>query len=113
MKMVQPTLESFLKETNRVYLRMEYNDQGKAIVAGGFRRDGVWTEFHSQVDKHSSNVQLMQHVKVMALIVEEHKKSWTLYRVLNKGNQRHTFQVSRIRLRNEDLPFTALNLGLN
>ncbi|MEM6831802.1 MAG: hypothetical protein AAF551_14925, partial [Bacteroidota bacterium] len=74
MKIIQPTLESFLQETNQIYLRMERQDGTAVVVAGGFREDGMWTEFHSRLEADPSIKSIVRHLKLIALIIKNERK---------------------------------------
>ncbi|MEM6829660.1 MAG: hypothetical protein AAF551_04030 [Bacteroidota bacterium] len=116
MKIIQPTLESFLKKTNRVYIRTEQIHDVWTIVLGGFRSDdGWWTEFHSPLNEHDTAEGIIQHLVLMLYIIKEQKKPWTLDRELTKKNAENTFKMSRVTFRHqdEDFPFLRVDLGLN
>ncbi|MEM9339922.1 MAG: hypothetical protein AAGA66_14390 [Bacteroidota bacterium] len=117
MKIIQPTLESFLEETNRVYLQIKREDDAPVIVAGGFRNDGVWTEFHSKLEPAPSHRSIITHLQLLALIINKEKKrcEFQFERPPIKNAHNQPFRALTINMctKNEDDSAFGINLGLN
>ncbi|MEM9337923.1 MAG: hypothetical protein AAGA66_04290 [Bacteroidota bacterium] len=119
MKIIQPTLERFLEATNKVHLRIKRADGTPVIVAGGFRDDGVWTEFHSKLEPDPSHRSILTHLQLLALLIKKEKKrrEFQFKHPTGKKAPDHPFQALPIDMNrcteNEGHPDVEINLGLN